>query len=377
MSHYLDTAKFSVDWLNVVLHDNDVKALFDFFESVCPEMAFENWSDTNGCRGYKKMWIFQGSNIIRLAYNPKNDSIFVADDEHPSNKNILLSISGDGCRFMASHGVLSEFFGYCKKVGCHATRLDLALDLIDKENPLVDCITEAFGSAIVRKEDSFAVSSNTWVRSKAVSITENADEWRNLKSYNTTFGNHDSQFGMFRCYDKWLEVKCGRLASCADALFSSIGATDYWYRLEYETHKEHATRFFNMLLNGVELRQVYFEIASSFFRIAYCKLTTSNPHDCSSADVWQDFLDYLDKSYIYPRDMVDDLCALPYIRRTDLLSLRSNIERTEGYIYSVLLLLENDPDLEFRIRTSGKDKFMRPPKAELRRSFAEFGINIA
>lgn len=378
MSHYLDTAKFSVDWLNVVLHTNDVAALFGFFGTVSEEMSFDNWTDSGyGTRGYRKTWLFQGQNIIRVSYNPKNENIWVADDEHPSNPNILVSISGDGCRYLSSHGFLSEFFAFSKRVGCHSTRLDVCCDLIDSSSlVLIDNITEAFRSAIIRKVDSFGVSSNTWIRSKNVSIIENPDEFRNQFTYNTTFGNHDSQFGMFRCYDKWLEVKTGRLSSCSDELFSAMNVTDFWYRLEYETHKEHADFYFQLLINGFSVQEVFRNVASDFFRVVKAPTTTCTFNRCSTSDVWDDFLISL-KDHTFIQEIPDNLCAVPYIRRSDLLSLRRNVERTAGYIYGVMLLVENDPELKLNIETLGREKFFRPNKSELRRSFEEYGISVS
>ena len=92
--------------------------------------------------------------------------------------------------------------------------------------------------------------------------------------------------------------------------------------------------------------------------------------------MWDDFLISL-KDHTFIQEIPDNLCSIPYIRRTDILSLRRNVERTAGYIYGVMLLVENDPELKLNIETLGREKFFRPNKAELRRSFLEYGINVS
>ena len=294
---YLETAKVTVDWFNIVLHSDDVFGLIEELEYLIPEMAFENWELGNCTRGYTKSLRFQGHNFIIVSWNPTEDNQFKVNMEHPTNKDILISLSGDGCRFLASYGMLSEFFKYCKSTGCHCTRFDIALDLF-KQNELVSSIVEAFKSSVIARIGACdCISSNMHLKPSNVQFNTVIDPFSNEFTENLTFGNHGSSFGMFRCYNKAAEIMQGRLSSSADDIFQAVGCVDYWYRLEYEVHKKNADKYFQMLLEGIDcdnldmlLTTIFGQVAEDMFRIVTLKHVNACARNSVTSSLWQDFL---------------------------------------------------------------------------------------
>lgn len=375
---YLETAKVTVDWFNIILHSNDILGLIEELEYLVPEMALENWELGNCTRGYTKSLRFQCHNFIIVSWNPTEENLFKVNMEHPTNKDILISLSGDGCRFLASYGMLSEFLKYCKSIGCHCTRFDTALDIFS-QNALVSSIVEAFKSSVIARIGACdCISSNMHLKPSNVQFNTVVDPFTGEFTENVTFGNHGSSFGMFRCYNKAAEIMQGRLASSSEEIFEAVGCVDYWYRLEYEVHKKNADYYFQMLLNALEgnefdniLTNIFAQIAEDMFRIVTLKSLNSIPRHSSTSSLWSEFLSNI--SYIYPI-VIDNLVSIPYIKRTDLQSVVSNGSRIKGYVYALLLAFISDSGFRQLILSEGREKYNSPHYSELRQDLPDIDI---
>lgn len=375
---YLETAKVTVDWFNIVLHSDDVLGLTEHLEYLVPDMAIENWQEGNCTRGYTKSLRFQGHNFIIISWNPTEENKYKVNMDHPTNKDILISLSGDGCRYLASFGMLSEFLKYCKSIGCHCTRFDTALDIF-AQNELVSSIVQAFKSSVLARIGACnCISSNMHLKASNVQFAAVVDPFTGELTENVTFGNHGSSFGMFRCYNKAAEIMQGRLVSSSDEIFEAVGCVDYWYRLEYEVHKKNADKYFQMLLNALEgnefdniLTNIFAQIAEDMFRIVSLKSLNSIPRQSATASLWVEFLSSI--SYIYPR-VIDNLVSIPYIRRTDLKSVISNGSRIKGYFYALLCAFFSDDGFRKFILSEGREKFNSPHYSELRDTLPDIDI---
>lgn len=359
--------KFGMDWLNGVLPLADVNDVFQMLGIFSSKLKKERWQLTNsGKYNYSRRYCLDGQATIQLMYNPLDDyeGLYTADMNH-NNSGIFFSISGDGIRYLHTLGgdvsALNKLLFYFFRNGFRASRFDVYCDILDEQNEIVPLITEAFSYFGQEQVGKLAVS--TKVQHKRKNVTQ----YRGLNDdcsefWNTTLGNHSTRFGMFRCYNKLVELVDGRLADFSSDILSSYNVSDYWYRLEYELHKENARDCFNsMMFNAVQdnkplsFESVFFAAFNRVFRIV--KPTTysdsRNIGNVDSVPIWSEFGDELLEDSIH----FVEFKPVPYVK-CSLSRLDKNMNRISSYVYIVLMrLFSMSPGERRQYLEDASDKF--------------------
>lgn len=353
---YFDSCEFNLDWLNGVLELDDAQEFFDFLGSINAELGMKNWFlAASGKYNYNTRFCFQGKNSIQAMWNCSEAPITRINNEH-NNSGLFLTLSGDGIRQLNEYCALQKLFGFFRTHNFRASRVDVNMDVFDPDNPLVPLIIEAFRFSLLRENGKPTLCTD-FRRSKSDNflVYENYDTFHNRVSHSCQLGNHSSRLGMFRCYDKWLELKSGRLAGViGDATLAAKGCPDYWYRLEYELHKENAAACFTAFLNGVcTCESLFAYCADKFFRVVVPLTTASDISHSASDEVWDEFLVYLN-GHLAELDEV--IVHQPYIKAT-LASTLHFVEHMMSWLVCVDELRKLYPDWFSERMYKGKKRF--------------------
>lgn len=307
--------KFGMDWLNGVLPVSDVMSVFEMLEKFSSKLRFDRWSLLNSGRyNYARRYALDGKMTIQLMYNPVSDEQgFTADMNH-NNSGIFFSVSGDGIRYLHSLGgdvsALNKLLFYFYRNSFKASRFDTYCDILDDKNEIVPLIQEAF--EYVGNEQIGKPAISTYLRR-----TDKSALRKNFRSdrlfeddgsvfYNCTLGHHGSTVGMFRCYNKRVEVADGRLSEMSSDVFKSYDVEDYWYRLEYEMHKENAAACFNALMSRADsdnftlcFEDIFYSVFERVFTIhvptGFGRSVSRQP----VSDVWASFGSELQENSIH------------------------------------------------------------------------------
>lgn len=320
--------KFGMDWLNGVLPVTDVSEVFKMLEVFSGRLRFERWQLVNsGKYNYSRRYCLDGGAMIQLMYNPVSDEQCMTACEPDEwvngvpvlaekkegihhNPYVFFSISGDGIRYLNSLGgevsALNKLLFYFYRHGFKTSRFDVYCDILDCNNAIVQCITEAFSYARCEQvgkpfiKTNFRRTNNNFKQYSLVD--ENGTKW-----YNSQLGNHGSNMGMFRCYNKLLEMTDGRLADISEEVFKDYDVSDYWYRLEYEVHKDYAAQCFNSLMQNAEncnsplcFEDIFYSVFCRFFSISIANTAwqlVDGSAKCST--VWNEFSEELCNSKEY------------------------------------------------------------------------------
>lgn len=375
--------KFGMDWLNGVLPVSDVHSVFEMLEKFSSKLRFDRWTLLNSGRyNYARRYALDGKMTIQLMYNPiSEEQGFTADMNH-NNSGIFFSISGDGIRYLHSLGgdvsALNKLLFYFYRNSFKASRFDTYCDILDDKNEIVPLIQEAF--EYVGNEQIGKPAISTYLRR-----TDKSALRKNFRSdrlfeddgsvfYNCTLGHHGSTVGMFRCYNKRVEVADGRLSEMSSDVFKSYDVDDYWYRLEYEMHKENAAACFNALMSRAEAENsplCFEDIFNSVYeRVFTIHIPTGFGRSVSRqpvSDVWASFGAELQENSIH----LVQFNSVPYIKCT-LSRLGKNANRICGYYYAIgqyLSTLSADERRQFL--EVARDKYENQPKYNLLRDEIE------
>lgn len=356
---YLDKLQYSVDWLNGTLMYYDISAFFGELSKIHPDLSFSDFVDRQrGIYNYSYSYGLLGDSRFIVAWNPSSDydnEFYASSDGF--NPGIFVSISGDGLRYLNSLGdtVVSDLFKFFRKNYFKASRLDLACDIFDNDNPIVPLLVEAFYFAINKKAGKATLVSNIRRTPQSISIRLNADPFRedNEWSHSISFGNHGSCWGMFRLYDKWLEIKTGRLSNMADELLKD---KDYWYRLEYELHKEHANKLF-YAMSELTIAQSFGEAAEDMFKVVVPKTDNARSDYVDNSLVWCEFVEYLCKTeYFVQFGEAEKLVSTPYIENS--VNRKKNWVLTQAKsFFAVFSLFEADPAFKNEALNIGRTRY--------------------
>lgn len=360
---YLEKLQYSFDWLNGTLPFYDVRYFFDCLEKIHPDLAFSEFHDRNrGIYNYSTSFGLLGDSRFIVAFNPDYDNY---DSNYGNdfgyypmhavnggfNPGIFVSISGDGLRYLNSLGedIVYKLFAFFKKNGFKASRLDVACDIYDKENPVVPLLIEAFYYAVKRVAGAPTLVSNIRRTPNNINIYVTPDPYRNDNDFSQgiSFGNHGSSWGMFRMYDKWLEVKIGRLSKYADEL---LEGKDYWYRLEYELHKEHAQELFN-LFDQLSVAQCFGYAADDMFNVVIPKTENTRSNECSISVVWTEFLEYVSSNIHFVQ-----LVNTPYIEKS-VNNTKNWVLSLSKAFFAVFELFDADPAFKDEALRRGYSKY--------------------
>lgn len=254
--------KFGMDWLNGVLPVTDVWEVFSTLEKFSSKLRFERWELVNsGKYNYSRRFCLDGKATIQLMYNPvSEEEAFTACCAVPKDKNdkpihkthnnpyVFFSISGDGIRYLHSLGgdvsALNKLMFYFYNNQFKASRFDVYCDILDKKNTAVPLIQKAFKYFLYPRVGMPTLRTNVQRKSCNISMYRGVDD-KGKVYHNCVLGNHGTRFGMFRCYNKRMELLEGRLCDKGFQLLKDYSNPDYLWRLEYEMHKEHASACFD------------------------------------------------------------------------------------------------------------------------------------
>lgn len=382
--------KFGMDWLNGVLPVEDVADVFKLLGQFSSKLRFERWQLTNsGKYNYKRRYMLDGNASIQLMYNPVSEeelytackpveyvslTSYIEAKGTSNNPYIFFSISGDGIRYLHTLGgdvsALNKLLFYFYRNGFRASRFDTYCDILDSNNEIVPLITEAFsffgreqvGKPFIRTK--IRRSNNNFKRFPLVD--DNGIEW-----WNSQLGHHGSTVGMFRCYNKYIEMLEGRLENVASNVFKEYDIKDYWYRLEYEMHKDNADKCFKTLMERAEncnsplcFEDIFYSVFERLFSIGVANSKwqlVDGSHSVPAA--WSTFASELSSS----AECFVQFGAVPYVKCT-LSRLDRNMDRISSYVYITMLrLFSLSKDDRLRYMLNASDKFHKNKKYNLLR----------
>lgn len=384
--------KFGMDWLNGVLPVTDVMSFFEMLEMFSSKLRFDRWKNIDrGLYNYKEHYILDGKHTIKIAYNKVSDEErFTALDENNShNPYIFISISGDGIRYLHSLGgdvsALNKLMFYLYRNGFRCSRFDTYCDILDEYNQVVPLLQQTFSTVGTETIGELKPVISTKINRTNMSKIRRDFKYIPLKDdngnefYNCQLGNHGTDVGMFRCYNKLVELLDGRLSGVAAEIVSDYQVNGYWYRLEYEMHKENARQCFNMLMEKAEsensplcFEDIFNACLTKMFSIKELR-RLAVPRDLPVHPFWQQFLDFVSNCAIH----LVQFAPVKYVR-CSLRKLQDNSERISGYWHAIneyLATLSPDDYLDFRQRA--KDKYENNAfYNELRDELSDLHISI-
>lgn len=312
MSSYLDSCKFTLDWLQGVLPFSDVRQLFKALGEIDNRLKLENWAVMGSLRNYRTRFICNGMPAVSIAYNddfmsdtyndslwftnPDSSTVSLLAEDHPYNPGIFVSISGDGLRWLnVVPGTVEKLLKYLHLQAFKCSRLDVACDIFEPNNDLVPTVLKAFKNAVSMRPGRLALRSNmrrTSGKNGTVKLYPYIDTIRSEEPktiWNCSFGDHGSSFGMFRCYDKWFEIASGRLSNYSNEMLSTL-PHQYWYRLEYELHRC-APEIFNLLAEEkFNVKSAFGWCADNMFDIVKVKNAFESVDRRIIPAIWQCFV---------------------------------------------------------------------------------------
>ena len=391
--------KFGMDWLNGVLPVTDVADVFAMLEKFSSKLRFDRWELTNsGKYNYSRRYCLDGKAFIQLMYNPvSEEEAFTAclpepkDDEKiddvylqtHNNPYVFFSISGDGIRYLHSIGgeqtALNKLLFYFYRNSFKASRFDVYCDILDKDNEIVDLIVKNVCTWDTLKLGETALTTNMRRINSNFRIFPNVSV--SGEHYNNVqIGNHSSNMGMFRCYNKLDEIYQGRLGvkvtktdnendnkkslklDLLEKMLEEYQVEDYFYRLEYELHKDYSAQIFNALMKNAEFENklcfedIFYSVLSKFFGVV--DFTTMSKLTASSyCVIWQDFLDFVKYNSIH----LVEFAPLPYVPMSKA-RLHSYLKKNSSFVFSMLTALLLNRSLMEEVVKSGGDKYFQKKK---------------
>lgn len=351
---WTDTLLFSVDWVNVRV---DCPAIEQLLFKLCARCKLDRNQflplDSglhfygNGLRyapaGYKAITLSWTSNSEGLV-NTEPDS-----DSLNNQYGILVSISGDGCRYLDSHlpGGLRIFLNVCNEWHCNCTRIDAAMDVFDRSNPIIPLFEEFSRVAYDPNPGHINIVSGMKRRPGWVTAHENFDPDEGRMTRNVYIGDRNSYKGTCCVYNKKMEVLTGRLSKMAGEVFEKVGCSDYWWRVEYRLkNNELCNKAFQIALCCL-CQDVFFFAADNLFWFVDQKYDCSHLSQCEVTPIWADFLDWLENSTPEENEhFVEfaDLAQTPYIASDIQRKLRYELRNAMSF-KKMLVLLGRCPDL--------------------------------
>lgn len=316
---------FSVDWLNVRLDCDNLSVLLCRLLEFLPELDMQDFvpRESGGVCFYEKAHYIEkiGYSSFVIAYNTDYYGHIINEKgEGVTTYGILISISGDGCRFLNSlhENAFSDFLDAISIFNPHCSRIDMACDIFDKDNCIVPMI-QLFSDYAYNREDA-PIDFNCGLNRK--DTNGNYRQWvtrhevfdRNVGGFtqNITIGGRSCKKGTMQLYNKRVEIE-SRLPEYSEAILNAVGDPNYWYRLEYRC-KSYAH---NVFMNLMESKNVY----SAFYQacIGFGKFVQPT-YSCTvdrSIDIleWVSFLCFIEKLADNSIHLVQ-FASLPYVQPT-------------------------------------------------------------
>lgn len=282
-----------VDWFRGIVPIDDVKEFCRHLEEIDERLKFDNFDyDGRSMLNFKKRYLHVEVPSLTFAFNPINEDedCLYADPNH-NNKHILFSLSGDAIRYLGSDSLRTLLY-WLHSVGTKCTRIDFALDFFDKDNDIVPLMQEGCKNFMNPGTRDITVAGRIKRTPSNYQCFINAYPGGE-PTVNYTLGNHGSDHGMFRLYDKKFETLFGRNKKFA---YEILEGRDYWYRAELELHNGKdipwANDAFSHLISAdFNLYAVFGHCIDSWF--SFKVLCYANRTEYVEDDTWEAFIDDL------------------------------------------------------------------------------------
>lgn len=371
---WYDSCQFNIDYLNGVFQDycSDVKDFINELSFFDDRLRFDNWviSD-NGLYNYSYSARLLGLNNFIIAWNPSFTSS-TKPSQDCNNRGLFISISGKGLAFLQKHkNTLPSMIKFFYNNDFRCSRFDVNCDIFDRDNDIVPLLVDSIDNALIRKEGVAGLICDLKRTNQNFRVIPIVDTDTNEKFYNAYIGHHGTNFGMFRCYNKKIEVKEMNSSDVASIILDNVGNPSYWYRLEYEVHKENADKVFKAFAAGhISLREAFFACADRFFTpvIQPSIFNKNYSESCKSSDLWVSFMDYLSVFISSNSHNIEIFTHTPDIVK-DTASYQGYCEQMSTILYLAEQLKSAYPEWYDKVVfQEGKRKFEDKPKYFIVRS---------
>ena len=358
---WFDTLKFSVDWVNVTVQCQDVHTLIrKLCKKCCLERSEWQFVPDGGLHWYKHKMVYTlaGKASITLSYNLDEWGLVPLKGDAQQN-GILVSISGDGCRYLDTHhleGGLRRFLCVLNEYDCNCTRLDAAMDIFDKDNPIVPLFTEFALRAYDFEPDGHLMIKGNMNRVNGyVRYMPVYDPDVSAFTSNVYIGDRTSSKGHCCVYNKKVEVLTGRHKKRADQMLADAGVTDYWYRVEYraKNYKLANTCFQKLVSENSSAMDAFYYLADNMFTFVDLSEKMNNISRCEVNVVWINFLGWV-KEHLKNAHFVQ-LTAQRYINTSVDDTVRW-MERMTVLLAKIKCISDRDPDLYSRLCKDGIER---------------------
>ena len=371
---WYENCQFNLDYFNGVIQDYDL-SVEEFIKDISlfdDRLRFDNWLiSEKGLYNYSYSARLLGLNNFVIAWNPSFNSSMVPSQDC-NNKGLFISISGKGLSFLQKHeNTLPSLIKYFYNLGLRCSRFDVNCDIFDRDNDIVPLLVDSIDNALIRKEGSAGLVCDLKRTNQNFRVLPVTDTDTNERFYNAYVGHHGTNFGMFRCYNKKIEVKEKNSSDVAQIILESVGNPDYWYRLEYEVHKENADSVFKAFASGkISLQGAFFACADRFFTpVVQCRAWSKNfDRDSKTSLLWVSFLDYLSAFISYNSGNIELFNHSPSIEK-DYASYIGYLELMKPILYMAEQFRTANPDWYDKVvLQEGKVSFECNPKYFIVRS---------
>lgn len=350
---------FSIDWLNVRLNCPSIDELKERLAAYLPELPIDDfmYREKGGLCFYKVGEYLSciGYSSFVISYNLDEEGNIINTPQKSSTYGVFLSLSGDGCRYINSlhQNSFSDFLDAISIYDPHCSRIDIACDILDKDNLIVPLIQQFALMAYNRSEQTYDLNCNLQRFRPDGSADPGFcqfhsvfDTVQNAYTLNVTIGGRDCRKGTLQLYNKLVEVRSGRLKEFADAVIDSVGASDYWYRLEYRC-KSYAQKVFSNLLQNKDIYFAFLNAAEGFGDFVYKDHDDGHISRCDSVLEWVSFLHFvkgLSESSIHLVQLVN----IPYVPCSLNQIEHYQTDRVPGNTFIHIFRMALDPEYKRR-----------------------------
>jgi len=292
---------FTIDWLNVRLDCDNLDLLLCKICTVFPEIDISDWQEreSGGVCFYKDAVYLSniGYSSFVISFNRDlQGNIINKAEKRGSTYGILVSVSGDGCRYINSlhDNAFVDLLKVFEPFNPHCSRIDVACDIFDKDNQIVPMLQTFCDYAYDREHAPIDFNCN--LNRKPGWVTANLvyDDVVNDFTRNITIGGRSSTKGTLQLYNKRMEILSGRLSDVSDAILNAVGNPDYWWRLEYRC-KSFAQRVYDTLVQSGSIYQTFLQAAEDMGAFVIPRYDITHISDSETCVEWLSFLLFVEK----------------------------------------------------------------------------------
>lgn len=328
---------FTCDWLNCRIDCPDIWTFLTDLENVIPEISVSDWKvrASGGVCFYKNGLYLPAAGLssVVLAYNVDEHGKVINECQgERSMYGVLVSLSGDGCRYINSlhENALFDFIHLLAGYNAVCTRIDVACDILDSDNEVVPMIQCFANSAYNYDRAIYDFNCNLNRKPGWVTMNRVYDRIVNDYTDNVTIGGRSSTKGTLQLYNKRVEVESGRLSELAAPMLAQYGNPDYWWRLEYRC-KSFSQKVFEQLLN-TGIVGAFFQAMCNFGFFVEVKYSY-NLGASDTVPCWNEFLEYVKSQCDKNIDLVQ-LVSQEYIP-TSISKAALHIERNPALLFKI------------------------------------------